>query len=179
MGDDQLQRRWLYQALSQRDVGLNLADVAVYLCCSQGSHRGPHQGTVNAVETQQGCCLVVSTATPDFVEKPIGQAGLVVRQQIHVGEGDFACHIDPAQVFIEFNAVEQAYALADQYQIGQMQIAVALAHPAAASACQQPWQELLLLRQGPGAQSVQSPGQVGLWQRAQQRIKIVQRRCQN
>jgi len=47
--------------------------------------------------------------------------------QIHYGEGDFAHHVDPSEIRIELDGVEDPEASVDQRCVRQMRVAVALA----------------------------------------------------
>ncbi len=83
----------------------------------------------------------------------MGQAGTAVIEQVEQGEGDFAGHVDAAEILVELDAVEGHDTAVEQHEVAQMQVAVAFAY---ASACAPPGEILgapLPLGFGPVAQA--------------------------
>jgi len=156
MCDHEPRRRRRGQPFCQRHVGQHLARVARYLEQAQRRHLGTHQRAVNRVKAQQCSCFVVATVAQHLVDKPVGQAALLASQQVNIGEGDITGHVDPAQVFIEFDAVEHLYLLTDQDQISQVQVTMALAHQTGLLARAHQGCQLLVLRLRPAAQPLES-----------------------
>ena len=155
MRDDEPPAWHRHKSLSQRHIGLDLAAPLAGLACSNGGHLGPHQRAVHRKKPKHQRGLVIAAAAQNLVQKTARQSGLAVRQQINIGEGQLACHICPAQVFVKFDAVKQPYLLTDQDQVRQMQVAVALTHPASALARCHHGAKLTELQLGPGTQSRQ------------------------
>ncbi|OIQ64702.1 hypothetical protein GALL_537460 [mine drainage metagenome] len=130
--DDQLPGLCRRQLLRQADQGQRVVATVLALAQPDRRHLGPHQGTVDGIKRQHQGRFVVTATAQYLVDEPVRKPRLAVRQQIGIGERDFAGDIDPAQFFIELDAVEHAHPLLDQHQIGQMQVTMALAHPATA-----------------------------------------------
>jgi hypothetical protein len=76
------------------------------------------------------------------IQDGIGGQRLVVVQQIHQSESEVVEHVDSRHLCVELYGIEQHGLLLDQYDIREMQVAVATAHEAPATA---------LLQQGAGA----------------------------
>ena len=90
-----------------------------------------NQGSVDHCVSPERQSLVVTHQLEPAVEEAESQASMAARHQIHRGEGGVVHDIDPAQRGIELDRVEQAHVVVEQKRIGQVQITVAFAHPAA------------------------------------------------
>jgi hypothetical protein len=115
----------LADPLCQLQIGPHLFALA-----AEGRHLGAHHGAVAEVPAPEQQADVVATALQPAVEHAHGQAGETALLQVHHQKGQVADHIDPAQGRTEFEAVEGLDPPLLQHQVAQMQIAMALAHPA-------------------------------------------------
>jgi hypothetical protein len=64
----------------------------------------------------------------------VRQIGSAVTEQVHRHERQIADHVDPAEVVVELDAVEDSGLAFDLRHVAQVQVAVALADPAVAVA---------------------------------------------
>ena len=128
MGDQQPRVALVRQALRQRQV-VGAAGVA-RLRGADARHQRTHQRAIGAVVAQHRHAVVVAALGEPGIQEAEGQVAPAVRLEIHGEEGDVAAHVDPAQGGIEFEAVESGHLVAQHHRVGQVQVAVALAHPA-------------------------------------------------
>ena len=147
------------------------------LGAADARHLGPYHGAVDRVEPQHGCRVVVAAVTQHLVEEPAGQRALPVVEQVGVGECDVAGHVDPAQVFVEFEAVEHPHLPVDADQVGQVQVTVAFADVSPGLAALQVGFDAVELGVGPGQQTVQALAHRGVGGHRQQFLEVFQGRC--
>ena len=86
------------------------------------------------------------------IQQPGRKPWAPVVEQVGPDEGDFADHVAPAEVLVEFYAVEGRDMPFDQHQIAQMQVAVAFTHATAGLARGEIGGAALELRVGPARQ---------------------------
>ena len=103
----------------------------VFLCLLPGpkrGHLGAHQGAINLVIRQQRQGRVIARLFQVTVEKTVSVVAPATLLQIHHHERDLADHVDPAQTWTEFDAVENHRLAFDEHDIAQMQVAMTLTH---------------------------------------------------
>ena len=96
-------------------------------------------------------------------------------QQIHIGKGQFAGHVDPAQFLTELDAIKESDPLLQQEQVGQVQIAMAFAHVTGLLACRHQRCQQLLLLVGPALQYLDARLRARVWQQRMQIGEILPR----
>ncbi len=100
--------------------------------CAARSRRdlGANERTVREIERQHREPRIVARPLEIRVQKAVREIGTTAILQIHHGEGDFAHHVDPAHLLVEFDAIEDDELAVDARDVAQMEVAMALAHEA-------------------------------------------------
>ena len=98
-----------------------------FLSRTQAGDLGAHQRPVDQIVAQHGEPRVIAGSFQIRVEQTPGEVRSLTIVQIHHQKCDFADDVDPAQVVVEFDAVERCNLSLEQRQIAQMQVAVAFA----------------------------------------------------
>ena len=80
--------------------------VEVILRKTQAGHLGPDHRPVGLVEIEQAGALVIPGFLQIAVNKNPGQSCLLAVIQVHRQESDLVDNVDPAKIFVEFDAVE-------------------------------------------------------------------------
>src|SRR5210317_1801849 len=89
-----------------------------------------HHAAVGNVKRQHTRTCIVAAAFEIGIQKTESEIGTLAHGQVHMQKCDIAQDIDPTQCGIELDAIEGKNLGTNPHQVTQMQIAVALAHPA-------------------------------------------------
>ncbi|HYT86419.1 MAG TPA: hypothetical protein VEK81_08310 [Burkholderiales bacterium] len=116
----------------------------------------PNHGAVDQVVAQHPHPGVIARRLEIGVQEAPRRSLQSVLEQVHREEGDFARHVDPAQLRIELDAIEGQRPPFEKHDVPQMQVAVALAHETAALAPGEDFAQPRTLAFGPGAQTLES-----------------------
>ena len=119
---------------------------------AQARHLGAHQGAIDEVEAEHKQTGVVAGLLQIGVEEAKSEPRQLVIEQVHHQKRDLVHDVDPAKVGIELDAVEGRGHAFEQRDVSQVQVAVALAHPAVALARAEHGGERGVLARGPVAQ---------------------------
>ena len=135
VGDDQLRRGRVGDVLRQRQVAPSLGQVFVrfrragQLPRADRRHLGAHARPVARKKNPDGVRRHVAAGVGPLAQQHVRQPRLAVVQQVHPAEGHVAGHVDPAQLVVELDGVEGQHLAVDEDEVGQVQVAVAFAHP--------------------------------------------------
>ena len=144
-------------AMEQPLVCAALGRIEIVLGQAQTDNLGADHGPVALVEIEQLKAAVIAGGLQVAVEKQPAQVGLATVIQVHGQKGDVVDDVDPAQILVELDAVEQQRPGIRPGHVGEVDVAGAAAHKAALLALPDHRREGLAGGAGPFFQ----PGQLG------------------
>ena len=89
-----------------------------------------HQRAIDEREAPQRQPGMVAGAVEPAVDEAQRKVAPAMREQVHRGEGGVVDDVDPAQAGVELDRVERHHVVVEQHEVGEVQVAVALAHAA-------------------------------------------------
>ena len=87
---------------------------------------GANHGAIREVIAQQRQAFEVAGRFEIAIDQAPRPGGFAARLQVHREERDLVEHVDPAELFVELDAVEEHDAPVDERDVGQMKVAVTL-----------------------------------------------------
>ena len=140
--DNEKRSRWARIALCQRHIGLNLRQqlrlvVSRQLLGAQRGDLGPDQRTIRLIETQQRQRGIVPGGIEPGLQNQAADTPRIPMIQVHQQKAQIRDGIDPAELFIELNAVKRRQHAFNQGDVVQMQIPMAGPHMALIAAAGQ------------------------------------------
>ena len=100
----------------------------------QARHTGPHQRAVHTVVAQHLQAFVIARVLQPSVHAAPGQVRPPTRLQVHRQKGQVGHAVNPAQIGVELQRIKQLRLAVNPGNVGQVQIAMALAHMTTAPA---------------------------------------------
>ena len=97
---------------------------------AQSGDLRPHEGAVREIKRKDGQARVVARPFQVAIQKSAAQVVAATVVQVHRAKGNFAGHVDPTQVVVEFNAVKNRDRVVRENHVSQVHVAVAFADEA-------------------------------------------------
>ena len=112
---------------------------------------GPDHGAIRQVIAQQRQAFEVAGRFEIAIDQAPRPGGFAARMQVHREKRELVEHVDPAELIVEFDAVEEHDASVDERDVGQVEITVAFPHETAIQPPRKYLAKSVVLRFQPGS----------------------------